>query len=52
MPDGEDFIMGPVVRGLCKYESLLDGALTLVDIGRMNDAIAVFDENSRRMNNG
>lgn len=40
--------MRPVMRQLCKYESLVNGALCLVDLGRMNDAINVQDENERR----
>lgn len=50
MPDGLDFIMRPVVRGCCSYESLLDGSLNLLDIARLNDALNVFDENDARNN--
>lgn len=49
MPDGTDWIMRPVMRGLCKYGELVDGSLGLMDVGRMNDAIAVMDENTRRL---
>lgn len=38
--------MLPVLRGLCSYESLLSGAINIVDIARMNDAIKVFDYNN------
>jgi len=41
--------MRPVVEGLCKYESLLDGTLDLEDIARMNDAISVKYENQERL---
>lgn len=41
--------MQPVVEGLCKYESLIDGSIGLADIARMNDAISVRNENQRRM---
>ncbi|MBY0392792.1 MAG: hypothetical protein K2Q27_05960 [Novosphingobium sp.] len=41
--------MRPVLEGCCKYESLIDGTVGLVDIARMNDALAVRDENQRRM---
>ena len=41
--------MQPVVEGLCKYESLIDGSIGLVDVARMNDAISVRNENQRRM---
>jgi len=41
--------MRPVLRGLCRYESLLDGTLGLEDLALMNDALTVVDENERRM---
>lgn len=44
-----DWLLNPVDRGWCKYESLIDGTLGLVDIALMNDAIAVRDENQERM---
>ena len=50
MPDGMDFIMRPVIRGLVSYEALVDGRIRMVDLARMNDALDVFDENSARMN--
>lgn len=40
--------MRPVLRGLCKYESLLDRSLSLADIALMNDALDVQDENEYR----
>ncbi len=48
MPDGEDWLMAPVLAGCCKYESLIDGTLGLSDLARMNDALAVRGENERR----
>jgi hypothetical protein len=45
MPTQEDWVMRPVVRGMCKYESLKDGSLDLEDLARMNDAIAVEHDN-------
>lgn len=48
MDDGEDWIMEPVLEGLCKYESLLDCSLDLEDIKRMKDALAVKYENQTR----
>lgn len=42
--------MRPVLRGCCKYESLVDGTLKLVDLARMNDALNVQDENESRLN--
>ena len=48
MVDEEDWIMLPVVEGLCKYESLIDGTLDLEDVARMNDALSVKCENEKR----
>ncbi len=48
MPDDEDWIMQPVLEGLCKYESLLDCTLDLADVARLNDAINVKYENESR----
>lgn len=45
----EDWLMRPVLRGLCKYESLLDGTITLEDIDRMNEALDVEAENQYRV---
>lgn len=41
LPGGEDWLLRPVMQGLIKYESLLDGTLTLEDIALLNDAIDV-----------
>lgn len=46
---GEDWLMRPVLRGMCQYESLINGKVDLFDVARMNDAIDVQDENERRM---
>jgi len=46
--DGLSWLMLPVERGLCKYESLKDGTLDLTDIALMNDQIAVTAENTTR----
>ena len=48
MPGGEDWIMAPVLAGLCRYESLIDGALGIMDLARMHEALAVRGENERR----
>ncbi|MCX5516236.1 DUF6889 family protein [Kaistia algarum] len=40
--------MRPVLRGLCRYESLKDGSVDLIDLVRMNDAISVESENAAR----
>jgi hypothetical protein len=41
--------MRPVDAGFCKYESLLDGSLTLEDIARMNEYLDVREENETRL---
>ena len=48
MGDDEDWLLRPVIEGMCKYESLTDCSLDLVDIARMNDALDVRAENERR----
>lgn len=37
------------MRGLCKYESLINGAIDLCDIADLNDAISADDENKYRI---
>jgi hypothetical protein len=34
-----------VIKGLCRYESLIDGTVDLADVALMNDALDVIDEN-------
>lgn len=41
--------MAPVLAGMCKYESLKDGSLDLVDVAAMNDALYAQAENRARM---
>jgi hypothetical protein len=48
MNDGEDWLMRPVLEGLCKYESLLDGTLSLEDLQMMHESLDVKYENDRR----
>lgn len=48
MPDGEDWLLRPVLEGCCRYESLLDGTLDLEDVARLNDALDVRAENEAR----
>lgn len=40
--------MRPVLRGLCRFESLKDGSVNIIDIALMNDALDVADENQYR----
>jgi hypothetical protein len=49
MVSDEDWLMRPVLRGLCKYESLLGGKLRLIDFAKMNEALDVEYENQRRV---
>jgi len=48
-PDGEAYLARPVLRGLCRYESLKDGSLDLADVARLNDWLDVQDENEARL---
>ena len=41
--------MRPVLAGMCRYESLLDGALGIADIALMNDALDVRADNEYLM---
>lgn len=40
-----DWLLRPVIAGMCKYESLIDGTLTMVDVAIMNDALDVRADN-------
>lgn len=40
--------MAPVQQGYCKLESLNNGEITLFDLARANDHIAIIAENRRR----
>lgn len=41
--------MRPVLRGMCKYESLKDGSVGLYDVKIMNEAIDVEAANTNTM---
>ncbi|AXX43254.1 hypothetical protein Aba9201_02135 [Acinetobacter baumannii] len=45
LPGHEDWLLRPVIRGLCRFESLKDGTLDLADIALMNDALDVQADN-------
>jgi len=49
MEEGEDWVLRPVVQGLCRYESLIDGTLSLEDVALLNEALDVDNENHRRL---
>jgi hypothetical protein len=48
MADKEDWMLRPVVRGMCGYEELKRDRLDLLDFAIMNDALDVEEENERR----
>jgi len=39
--------MRPVVKGMCRFESLKDGSIDLADIALMNEALDVMAENTQ-----
>lgn len=49
MQDETDWLMRPVLEGMCRYESLLDGTISLEDIAIMNEALDVRAENTYRL---
>lgn len=49
MPNGEDWLMRPVLRGLIRYESLVNGSVDLLDVQICNDALDCADENDWRV---
>lgn len=49
LPDGEDWLMRPVLRGLIPLESLFRPGLGLEAFALANDALDVADENERRL---
>lgn len=48
MGDNEDWLMRPVIDGMCRYESLRDCTVDLEDLAKMNDALDVRAENENR----
>lgn len=48
MPDGEQYLLRPVIEKCCLYESLKDGTLDLEDVAKLNDALDVKAENEHR----
>lgn len=51
MRGNEDWLMRPVICGLCRYESLRDGTLSLKDVSLMNEALYVVDYNRSKIKN-
>lgn len=48
MDGEEDILMRPILRGMCRYESILDPAMDLEDFVLMNEALDVEIENQLR----
>lgn len=48
MYDGLDYLLAPVMAGMCLYTDLKNGNLDLADVAKMNDALAVRAENEAR----
>jgi hypothetical protein len=48
MADDLDFLWRPILKNLCKMESLNDGSLDLIDIAEAHDALDIEAENQRR----
>lgn len=42
--------MRPVIKGMCKYESLKNGKIDLADIALMNDSLDVVADNEHLIN--
>lgn len=48
MMGGEDFLFRPVLRGILRAESLVDGTVDLAFVALCNEAISVEQENDLR----
>ena len=48
MADDEGYLMAPVLSGMCRLESLLNGDVDLEHIAWANDALSVREENRAR----
>lgn len=49
MEGGEEFLLRPVFAHLCRYESLIDGTMSLEDVVLLNEALDVQAENEARL---
>jgi hypothetical protein len=49
MSGQEDWLLRPVLRGMCRMESVHGTELDLHDFAMMNEAIDVFEENQMRV---
>ena len=48
MSTQEGWLLRPVRAGLCRFESLVDGTLSLCDVADLNEFLDVEAENDRR----
>lgn len=48
MVGGEEVLFRPVLRGMLKAESLLDGSVDLQFVMLLNEALTIEQENERR----
>lgn len=44
-----DYLLRPVLAGLLRYESLIDGSVGLADVALLNDALDAQAENRERI---
>lgn len=49
MQEGEDWLFRPVLRGMIKGESLVDGSVSLAFVALCNEALDVEQENNLRI---
>ena len=49
MPDGEDFLWRPILRGVMQERDLYDRAINLSRFVDANEALDIFDENESRV---
>ncbi|WP_409564999.1 DUF6889 family protein [Methylobacterium sp. J-090] len=48
LPGGRSWLLRPALRGVCRFESLVDGTLDLPHVALMNDALTIDAENESR----
>ena len=48
LPNDMDWFWRPMMRGLCRYESLVDGTMHIEDVATMNAVLDAADENQHR----
>lgn len=49
MENGEDWLLRPVLAGMCSYESLKNGTINLEDLAKMNDSLTISRYNDMAM---